>query len=317
MGRRDQYGKRIKWTKAEKRMAREMRSVGLCSSLPNLAVRAHAQRNQENIASTSSHQYFDHSFPEQMRQVSLRAERPRIRSIIVVPEENPADMSDLSVNQGNEERLHELIGDAMMIEDDDHAEGKADDADAESDGNGGDDEMEVEELGEKDEDAEKGEVIDAYTPQFFPVNDGPWIDPTQFDLDNLDVDVILDICRALPRTQQVHFLLASSAVSRHPEVRILLFQLRRTQKAMERVLGGWMYWQRWERPREVAPTMPNREDRLEQALRDYYRFNVHARTNKMTINQIAHGWHVFGTELREEIEFQEQQTDSDYDDVMQ
>ena len=72
---------------------------------------------------------------------------------------------------------------------------------------------------------------------------------------------------------------------------------------MERMLGVWMYWQRWERLREVAPTMSNREDRLEQALRDYYRFNVHARTNKMTINQIAHCWHVFGTELREEIEF--------------
>lgn len=237
MGRQDQYGKRIKWTKAEKRMAREMRSVGLCSSLPNLAVRAHAQQNQENIASTSSHQYFDHSFPEQMRQVSLRAERPCIRSIIVVPEENLADMADLSVNQSNEERPHELIEDATMIEDV-HAEDKANDTNAESDGNVGDDEMEVEDLSDKDEDAEKGEIINAYTLQFFPVNDGPWIDPTQFDLDNLDVDIILDICRALPRTQQVHFLLASSAVSRHPEVRILLFQLRRTQKAMERVLGG-------------------------------------------------------------------------------
>ena len=166
MGRRDQYGKRIKWTKVEKRMTREMRSMGLCSSLPNLAVRAHAQRNQENIASTSSHQYFDHSFPEQMRQVSLRTERPRIRSIIVVPEENPADMPDLSVNQSNEESLHELIEDATMIEDD-HDEDKADDTNAESDGNGGDDEMEVEDLNEKDEDAQKGEIINATLPSSF------------------------------------------------------------------------------------------------------------------------------------------------------
>lgn len=76
-------------------------------------------------------------------------------------------MPDLFVNQSNEERLHELI------EDDDHADDKADDTNAKSDGIGGDDEMEVEDLSDKDEDAEKGEIINAYTPQFFPVNDGP------------------------------------------------------------------------------------------------------------------------------------------------
>ena len=83
-------------------MAKEMQSVGLCSNLRNLAIRVHAQQNQvnqENVASTSSHQYFEHSLPKQMREVTLRTERPRIRSILVVPADQSEDTPDLSENQ--------------------------------------------------------------------------------------------------------------------------------------------------------------------------------------------------------------------------
>lgn len=37
----------------------------------------------------------------------------------------------------------------------------------------------------------------------------------------------------------------------------------------------------------------------------------------MSMNQIARVWLVFGTELREEIEWDQQQIDSDAEDIMQ
>lgn len=54
------------------------------------------------------------------------------------------------------------------------------------DGNEGEpdaDDMEIEgisnegDLYDKDEDGENKEISDLYIPQFFPVNDEPWVDP--------------------------------------------------------------------------------------------------------------------------------------------
>lgn len=83
-------------------------------------------------------------------------------------------------------------------------------------------------------------------PQLFPAIESSLFDTTQFDLANFDADIILDICRTLFMIEQVHFLLPFSTVSHHLEVRVLLFQLIRGQKTMERVLGHWQYWMRWE-----------------------------------------------------------------------
>lgn len=69
-------------------------------------------------------------------------------------------------------------------------------------------------------------------PQLFLV-----FDSIQFDLTNLDMEVILNICKALPQAKQVNVLLASKEVSQHPKAKVLLFQLRRTQRIMHRVLG--------------------------------------------------------------------------------
>lgn len=117
---------------------------------------------------------------------------------------------------------------------------------------------------EMEEDKGKDEPKSQLVPQFFPV-----FDPSQFDLSHLDMAVVLDICKALPHIEQASFLLASKEVSQHLEANVLLFQLRRAEKIMHRVLGQWSFWMRWEKPREIAKTVRDRDERLRFALRDF------------------------------------------------
>ena len=71
------------------------------------------------------------------------------------------------------------------------------------------------------------------------------------------------------------------------------------------------------RPRDFPRTLSyaNRDFRVQEAVKDYYRFNVGVKTGKDTINSIAHRWGVFGTEIRDVITWSE--IDSSDDDVMQ
>ena len=81
-------------------------------------------------------------------------------------------------------------------------------------------------------------------------------------------------------------------------------------------MGQWMYWGRWQLPRELAPNMEE-EDRLEKAVLHYRRFNERALTDKMWIVECARVWGVLSSDLRDEINWQDQVADSDYDDIMQ
>ena len=74
---------------------------------------------------------------------------------------------------------------------------------------------------------------------------------------------------------------------------------------------------RWDRPRELARTMPDRDERIQCALRHCEEYNVRAPSDKMRYSECAHVWNVYGTELREEIEWNQMNSDSDADDVMQ
>ena len=80
------------------------------------------------------------------------------------------------VNQGNGEQTHEMNDDEEKVT------------------------MEVD-VTEEDEKL----VIQPWVPQFFPAIESLLFDLAQFDLANLDINDVLDICCALPRTQQVHF----------------------------------------------------------------------------------------------------------------
>ena len=112
--------------------------------------------------------------------------------------------------------------------------------------------------------------------------------------------------KVLPQTEQFSFLLASKEASQYLEAKVLLFQLSRTQKIMQRVLGQWGISMRCEKTRQIARTIDDRDERLRLTLRDYYMFNVRARVGKMSINRIERVWLVFGTELREEIKWDQQ-----------
>ena len=69
-------------------------------------------------------------------------------------------------------------------------------------------------------------------------------------------------------------------------------------------------------PQEVAATM-DEDEILQRAVQHYRRFNERALVDKMRINDCARLWGILSSDLRDEINWQDQVTDSDYDDIMQ
>ena len=88
MGQRDASGKRVKWTRAEKKMVREMKEVGLRPAAPVLALRSKAERLGKFPADSTKK---SQTMPPHL---SLRRP-PKIRSVIVVLDAAGARPSDL------------------------------------------------------------------------------------------------------------------------------------------------------------------------------------------------------------------------------
>ena len=80
MGRRNADGNRIKWTRAEKKMVREMREAGMMPGRPVLDLRSKAEKLGKQPMEYSSRQ--DSAYPPHHRRGQRRT--MRIRSVIVV-----------------------------------------------------------------------------------------------------------------------------------------------------------------------------------------------------------------------------------------
>ena len=88
MGQRDASGKRVKWTRAEKKMVKEMKEAGLRPAAPVLTLRSKAERLGKFPADSTKKN------PTMPPRPSLRR-TPKIRSVIVVPDAAGARPSDL------------------------------------------------------------------------------------------------------------------------------------------------------------------------------------------------------------------------------
>ena len=82
------------------------------------------------------------------------------------------------------------------------------------------------------------------------------------------------------------------------------------------MLGDWVYYVKWIQLKEIARAIPDREDRISRAYRHWVKFNRNTRIDRMSIVDIVHVWGVYGTELREEIDLMEGDSDSGDDDIM-
>ena len=69
--------------------------------------------------------------------------------------------------------------------------------------------------------------------------------------------------------------------------------------------------------REIARTILDDEDHISRAYKQWVKFNRNTHAERMSINDISHIWDIYGTELREEIDCQQDNSDSGDDDIMQ
>ena len=137
-----------------------------------------------------------------------------------------------------------------------------------------------------------------------------------FPIANLAMEIIFEIGRHLSEKELVRFLVTDKTIAGHPVVRLRLLQLRRKRRILRWTIGQWEYWRRWQLPRELATNMEE-ENRLDRAVLHYRKFNERVPIEKMRIVECARVWNVLTSDLREEINWQDQVTDSDYDDIMQ
>ena len=98
MEQRDQFGRCIEWTRAEKKMVREMKEAGLQPCKHVLALRSKAEWLVKMPMRNASNQ--DKKLPPHLQVVLPRT--PKIRSVVVVPDESgvgPSRLSQQSVSK--------------------------------------------------------------------------------------------------------------------------------------------------------------------------------------------------------------------------
>ena len=336
MGRRDEAGKRVKWTRAEKKMVKEMREAGLQPIKPVLTLRSKAERYGK--------QPIDPATKSQSLPPHLRTRRtPRVRSVIVIPDAAGAGPSSPPVSHDPEPTMQTQMAEEFpdVFPNFDNAETQKINEEVCAEAFAlppetientermirDEDDMELDNVSEVHESALIKYVPDEQTysedfitdkwedwiPQFFPLYEGP-----SLPLADLPTDILMRIRKILPPKEQAKFLTSDRSVARRPEVKEVLFQLKKVQQSLFNLMGEWAYYIRWIQPREIARTVPIRQDRLDLAYRHYVRFNRDTRAEKMSINAIARVWGVYGTELRELIDWQEEGDDDSSDDnIMQ
>ena len=332
MGQWDATGKRVKWTRAEKKMVKETREAGLQPIKPVLTLRSKAERyGKQPIDPTTKSQ----NLPSHFR--SRRT--PRARSVIVIPDAAGAGPSSPAMPHGQEPTMQ--IQMAAELPDvpttvDDSVTPRINEEDfvvppdiindtermiCDEDDMALDDASVIHEIalvkyvpnGQTYSEDFITDQWEGWMPQFFPLYEEP-----SLPLSDLPTDVIMGIREKLPPKEQAKFLTTDRSVARRPEVKEVLFQLKKVQRSLFNLMGEWAYYIRWIQPREIARTITIRQDRLDLAYRHYVRFNRDTRAEKMSINAIARVWGVYGTELRELIDWQEGgDEDSSDDDIMQ
>ena len=313
MGRRDAFGKRMKWTRAEKKMVKEMREAGLQPITPVLTLRSKAERYGK--------QPIDPATKSQNLPPHLQSRRtPRVRSVIVIPDAAGAGPSSPPMPHDHEPTMQiqmaaELPNVPPSVDDsvtprfneEDFAvrPDTIDDTErmiCDEDGMALDDASDIHETAlvkyvPDDQTFSEDFITDeweGWMPQFFPLYEEP-----SLPLSDLPTDIIMGIREKLPPKEQAKFLTTVRSVARRPEVKEVLFQLKKVQRSLFNLMGEWAYYIRWIQPRELARKITIRQDRIDCAYRHYIRFNRDPRAEKMSINAIARVWGVYGTELRE------------------
>ena len=322
MGRHDADGKRIKWTKAEKRMVKEMREAGLMPGRPILDLRSKAERLGKLPMNYPSAQ--DRSYPPHLCRGQRRT--MRVRSVIVVPNASDEGPSSVPIETAPTQNMEiqeapegpyispaeaNAVAPNEESYDEPGEENTAHDADMMT---CNEEDMTVDNASEIHEDALVKYVPDDKTfleafitdewekwmPQFYPLYEGP-----AFPLSDLPRDAIMGINSKLKPKGQARFLTIVGSDAKRPEVQLVLFQLKRVQRRLFHLMGEWAYYIRWIQPRELARNIPIIQDRIDCAYRHYVRLNRDTQAERMTINDIARVWGVYGTELREEIDWQD------------
>ena len=91
MGQRDQFGRRVTWTPAEKKMVREMKEAGLQPCRPILSYRSKAEKlGKRPIPNPSTE---DTGFPPHLQKFVPKT--PKVRSVMVIPDAFGAGPSNL------------------------------------------------------------------------------------------------------------------------------------------------------------------------------------------------------------------------------
>ena len=144
-------------------------------------------------------------------------------------------------------------------------------------------------------------------------------EPPAESVDLLDIpnDVMEGVFDLLTDDEAVRLLSVSKAAPTVWEGRKRVEGIQEKRRLQAKVLRAWKHWFRYIRPREFPRmhSLENRDFRIQEAAKDVYRFNTRVLTGKESINNIAHRWGVYGTEVREFLMWSE--TDSSDDDVMQ
>ena len=144
-------------------------------------------------------------------------------------------------------------------------------------------------------------------------------EPTAEMMDILDIpnDVMEGIFEQLSDVEAVRLLSVSKDAPSRWDGRRRIEGIQAKRRLLAKALEAWRRWFRYIRPRDCPRTLSleNREYRIREAAKDVHRFNERVLTGKDSINTIAHRWGVYGTEVREILQWTE--TDSSDDDVMQ
>ena len=151
-----------------------------------------------------------------------------------------------------------------------------------------------------------------WLPTFYPIYEEP-----SFPLPNLPVEAVLCLCEGMLPRKQVKFLTSTQAIARQTDIQVNMFQQKRHHKLLFAVMGEWAYYIKWILPREIACSIPDHEECIGRAFRHWVKFNRNTCAECMTINNIAWVWGIYGTELCEEIDRQEDNSDFGDDDIMQ
>ena len=104
------------------------------------------------------------------------------------------------------------------------------------------------------------EGMDLWQSSFYPVYEEPF-----FPLPEMSVEVVLQLCEDMPPKDLVKLFLATCVVALNTEIKIRLLQFKVCFYHLFAMLGEWAYYIQWIQPKEIARTIPNREDRISRA----------------------------------------------------